>query len=157
MKRTQLPPSSEQALKAWVVLNRAFAAINRHADADIARHDLTGAEFAVLDVLHHLGPQLLGDLQRKVLVSSGGVTYLVDRLAKRGLVERQACPGDRRARYAALTPAGKALMSRIFPEHARCIARALGGLSKSQLAEVTALLRELGRSAAGIPLEADEA
>ena len=155
MKRTPVPPAAEAALKTWVVLNRTWEAIGRHAEADIARHDLTGAEFGVLDVLYHVGPQLLGELQKKVLVSSGGVTYLVDRLAKRGLVERQDCASDRRARYAALTPAGKALMARIFPEHAACIARALSGLNKAELAQVTGLLKELGKTAAGTPVSED--
>lgn len=145
-----LSPATAAALKAWVVLNRAQAAVARHSDADLARHELTSAEFAVLDALYALGPQLLGDLQRKVLVSSGGVTYLVDRLSRRGLVERQPCPGDRRARYAALTATGRTLMRRIFPEHAEAIARALAPMGKAPLAAVTALLRELGKGAAGI-------
>lgn len=156
MKRNQLPPAHQAALKAWVVLNRAHAAITKHAEADIARHDLTGAEFGVLDVLYHLGPQLLGDLQRKVLVSSGGVTYLVDRLAERGLVERQECKTDRRAKYAALTPAGKALMAKVFPAHAEVLTRVLDGLNRAELAQVTGLLKELGKTAAGTPLSGDE-
>ena len=54
-------------------------------------------------------------------MSSGGITYLVDRLEQKGLVERQDCPGDRRARYAALTPEGERVIGRIFPGHARQI------------------------------------
>jgi len=141
----------ETALKLWVVLSRAQAAVARHAEADVARHGLTIAEFAILEALYHRGPLLLGELQRKILVSSGGVTYLVDRLEAKGLVERQECPEDRRARFAALTPAGKALLGRIFPEHARGIARALGGLTETEQAQATALLRTLGRAAAELP------
>src|SRR3954468_9259159 len=91
------------SLKLWVVLARAYAAVARHAEADIARHGLTLTEFGILEALYHVGPLLLGELQQKILGSSGGVTYLVDRLAEKGLVERQECPEDRRARYAALT------------------------------------------------------
>lgn len=135
------------ALKLWVVLSRAQGAVARHAEADVARHGLTIAEFAILEALYHRGPLLLGELQRKILVSSGGVTYLVDRLAAKGLVERQECPNDRRARYAALTPAGDALVARIFPEHARSIANAVAGLTKAEQAAATALLRKLGKAA----------
>ena len=137
----------DAALKLWVVLSRAHAAVARHAEAQVARHGLTIAEFAILEALYHRGPLLLGELQRKILVTSGGVTYLVDRLAAKGLAERRECPEDRRARYAALTLAGEALIKRIFPEHARSIARALGGLNQVEQAQATALLRQLGKAA----------
>lgn len=136
------------ALKLWVVLARAYAAVSERAARDVARHGLTLAEFAVMEALFHKGPLLLGEVQRKILVSSGGVTYLVDRLEQRGLVERRLCAEDRRARYAALTRAGEAFMARIFPEHAECIAEVASALSPAEQAEVTRLLRELGRHAA---------
>jgi MarR family 2-MHQ and catechol resistance regulon transcriptional repressor len=138
----------ETALKLWVVLSRAQAAVAQHAEADIARHDLTLAEFGILEALYHRGPLLLGELQRKILVSSGGVTYLVDRLEQKGLVERQECPNDRRARYAVLTSAGTRLLDRIFPEHAKSIARAVSGLTKAEQSQAIALLRTLGTCAA---------
>lgn len=135
------------ALKLWVVLSRAFAAVEAHASADIARHGLTPAEFGVLEALHHKGPLLLGDVQRRTLVSSGGTTFLIDRLEKRGLVERRLCASDRRARYAALTPAGRELMAGVFPGHAETIRRAMSGLGLADQRQVTELLRVLGREA----------
>lgn len=138
----------ERALKLFVVLSRARGAIARHAEADIARHGITTGEFGILEALYHRGPLLLGELQRKILVSSGGVTYLVDRLEGKGLVRRQECPEDRRARYAALTPAGEKLIARIFPGHARRIALATSGLSEAEQGRAIDLLRKLGTSAA---------
>jgi MarR family 2-MHQ and catechol resistance regulon transcriptional repressor len=132
-------------LKLWVILSRAQAAIEAHARADVARHDLTLAESGILEALHHKGPMLLGEVQKKILVSSGGITYLVDRLEKKGLVERRECPSDRRARYAALTPEGEALIQRIFPEHARALENALSGLDEEEMREAIQLLRKLGK------------
>ena len=137
-----------EELKLWVVLSRAHAAVGRHSEADIARHGLSSAEFGILEALYHKGPLLLGDLQRRVLVSSGGTTFLVDRLEKKGLVAREACPNDRRARSAVLTAAGRALIRRIFPDHAAAIARAVGGLTREERRAATKLLRTLGRAAA---------
>jgi len=139
----------EESLKLWVVLARAYAAVAKHAEEDVARHGLTVAEFGILEALYHKGPLLLGEIQRKVLVSSGGTTYLVDRLAAKGLVERQECPNDRRARYAVLTPAGEALIRDIFPAHARRIERALSGLTRAEKSQAIELLRTLGVAAAG--------
>lgn len=138
----------DRALKLWVVLTRAQAAVDAHAQEDIKRHGLTVGEFGVLELLYHKGPTLLGDIQRRVLVSSGGITFLVDKLAEKGLVERRDCPTDRRARYAALTADGQALLSRIFPDHAARIAEAVSGLSAEEQEAATELLRRLGLAAA---------
>jgi MarR family 2-MHQ and catechol resistance regulon transcriptional repressor len=138
----------ETALKLWVVLARATAAVTKHMEADIARYDLTGTEFGILEALYHKGPMLLGEIQRKILVTSGGITYLVDRLVEKGLVRREQSEEDRRARYAVLTPAGQILIKRIFPGHAARIEQALSGLSAADQREATQLLRRLGLAAA---------
>ena len=143
--------SVEQSLKLWVVLSRAFDAVQAHAQADIARRGLTIMEFGVMEVLYHKGPLTLGEVQRKILVTSGGVTYLIDRLVAKGLVERRRCEKDRRAYYAALTPDGDALIREIFPQHAAAIDRALGGLDEAQKEQAITLLRALGRYAAEAP------
>lgn len=140
--------SDSPALKLWVVLARAYQAIERRAAAHAAEHDLTLAEFGVLEALLHRGPLLLGEVQRKLLISSAGITYVVDRLEQRGLVERRPCPTDRRARYAALTRKGKALIERVFPDHQRRMERALAGLSSREQERAADLLRKLGRRAA---------
>ncbi len=148
--RSSLPPRTRRALKLFVVLSRATMAVERHAREDLARHGIPPTEFAILELLYHRGPQLLGEIQRGILVTSGGVTYLVDRLEEKGLIERQPCATDRRARYAALTPAGERLIRATFPDHARSLERALGGLSASEQEEAIRLLRKLGLHAQGL-------
>ena len=152
---TLSPPDSAsdeeiaRALKLWIVLTRAFQSISAKVDEHVAGKGLTTTEFAILEVLLHKGPLLLGDIQRKILVTSGGITYLVDRLVEKGLVKREECPSDRRARYAVLTPAGDAVIRGIFPEHATMIERAIAGLSPDEQIQATILLKKLGLSAAG--------
>ena len=75
-------------------------------------------------------------------------TWLVNRLEKRGLVERRPCEGDKRSRYAALTPRGEAFMDRIFPEHAEAIRLAMEGLGVTEQRITISLLRRLGMGAA---------
>ena len=139
-----------ESLRLWVIFSRAHAAVGARAQADVARHGLTIAEFGVMEALHHKGPLLLSDVKAKILVSNAGVTYLVDRLEKRGLVQRRRCDRDRRAYYAHLTEAGTALLERIFPEHAAVVEEAFGVLSAEERATLTDLLRRVGKhSAAG--------
>src|SRR5947207_12113974 len=136
---TRHSTAQERALKLFVVLSRAASAVNRRLHSEIDLHDLTLTEFGILEALYHKGPLLLGDVQKKILLSSGGVTYTVDRLAEKGYVERRECPSDRRARYAALTAKGQALMGKIFPGHAGHIEDTMAVLSASEQEHVIGL------------------
>lgn len=140
--------AQDRALKLFVVLTRAANAVNRRIHEHVDLHELTLTEFVILEALYHKGPLLLGDVQRKIMLTSGGVTYTVDRLEEKGLVERRECATDRRARYAALTSKGSALMSRIFPGHADCIEETMGALTAREQETAIVLLRKLGLSAA---------
>lgn len=145
---TRRSTSQERALKLFVVLQRCASAVmgNFHKHADL--YDLTLTEFEILEALYHKGPLLLGDVQRKILLSSGGVTYAIDRLADKGLVERRECATDRRARYAALTARGEALVGQIFPAIAAHIEQTMSALSGREQDEIIDLLRKLGHRAA---------
>jgi len=143
-----LPTEQQVALKLWVTLARAYNAVQQLAIADARRDGFSIGEFAVLELLYHRGPTLLGDIQKRILVSSGGITFLVDRLVDKELVERRDAPDDRRARYAALTPDGTRTMRRLFPRHAARITAAMHGLGARDQREATRLLTQLGLAAA---------
>jgi len=147
-----LSEDQERALRLWVVLSRARESVAEHLHADVGRHGLTLMEFGILEVLFHKGPLLLGEVQRRILVSSGGVTYLVDRLERKGLVERRACPDDRRARYAALTARGEELIRGVFPQHAACIEDLMSVLTPEEQTAARLLLRRLGIAAMNTPI-----
>src|SRR2546426_2520577 len=123
------PPPRDPALRLWVVLARAFDAVERHSRASIARFDLGTTEFGVLEVLYHKGRLPVCEVQRRILIESGSTTYVVDKLVRRGVVRRESSAGDRRQRPLALTARGLRLMGRIFPPHARTIRRAGAGPS----------------------------
>jgi MarR family transcriptional regulator, 2-MHQ and catechol-resistance regulon repressor len=144
-------PPKEIAITLWAALGDAYTAMAAHATADAARHGFSLAELAVLDVLQQRGPMLLGELQRHVAVSSGGATFLVDRLEGKGLVRRKSCADDRRATFAALTPKGVRVLSRIRPKHFRAIRKAAAGLSSKRQRAATQLLRELAEAANSRP------
>lgn len=137
------------ALKLWVVLNRAHRAITEHARRQIERQDLRPTEFAVLEALYHKGPLTLGQIGERVLVTSGSVTPVADKLERRTLIQRRISSEDRRVCYAELTDAGRELIGAIFPDHAEVIRGAMEGLTVEEKRIATALLRRLGRHAAG--------
>ncbi|WP_312874709.1 MarR family winged helix-turn-helix transcriptional regulator [Actinomadura litoris] len=113
-------PAAEPAV--WRTMLRAQVRISRRLQADLlAEHDLP---LAFYDVLTHLGEAPCGrlrmnDLADRVLLSRSGLTRLVDRLEREGLVARQTCPSDARGLYAALTPTGRARLEEAAPTYRR--------------------------------------
>lgn len=151
--RTHPGPQKDEdtaaALKLWVVLNRAHRAIGEHARRQIERQGLRPTEFGVLEALYHKGPLTLGQVGERVLVTSGSVTPVADKLEQRGLIQRRISSEDRRVCYAELTEAGRELMGGMFPDHAEVIRGAMEGLTVEEKRIAAVLLRRLGLHAAG--------
>src|SRR2546425_13081116 len=78
------PSRVDVALQLWVVLARAFDAVERHSRASIARFRLGSTEFGVLEALYHKGPLSVSEVRRSILLESGSTTYVVDKLVRRG-------------------------------------------------------------------------
>src|SRR3954451_12861079 len=133
-----------QSLKLFIVLSRAFKAINEHVNKVIQASGLNPTEFAVLELLYHKGDQPMQQIGGKILLASGSITYVVDKLEQKGLLRRIACPTDRRVTYAQITEQGKTFIEDIFPEHANQIDILMSSLSDSEKTVAIDLLKKLG-------------
>ncbi|NMO96498.1 MarR family winged helix-turn-helix transcriptional regulator [Paenibacillus lemnae] len=137
----------ELSLYLLVVLARAYNSVMLHSTRSIQSHGLNTTEFGVLDVLYHKGSQPLQKIGEKVLISSGNITYVVDKLQKKNLLVRRASSEDRRVIYAELTPEGRELFETIFPDHQKKMDAAFGGLTEEEKKQASALLRKMGITA----------
>lgn len=137
---------TERALKLFIVLSRASKVILEEAHTTSEKHGLNPTEFAVLELLHHTGRQPIQKIGQKILLRSGSMTYVVDKLEKRGLLKRVFCEEDKRVTYMSITTAGKELMTSIFPEHADNIKSIMNSLTSEEQDQAIALLRKLGLS-----------
>lgn len=133
-----------QTLKAITVLLRASQSIQDVVKQEVAEYGLNPTEFSVLELLYHKGDQPIQTIGKKVLLTSGSMTYIVDRLEAKGYLIRKACPSDRRVTYAALTEEGRTLMSRIFPAHEQRMDELFDGLD---LADTITQLKTIGKRA----------
>jgi DNA-binding MarR family transcriptional regulator len=115
--QTELTPGE---LGAWRGMLRVHAALLRTLDAELdAAHDLPLTSYDVLIYLKDApGKRLrMAELADSVLLSRSGVTRLVDRLEREGLLVRDTCVDDGRGLYAVLTAQGEALLERARPTH----------------------------------------
>jgi DNA-binding MarR family transcriptional regulator len=138
---------SEEQLAAWRAFLRAqatvLAALERELEAE------RGLPIAFYDVLVQLaeadGHLRMSELAERVVLSRSGVTRLVDRMERAGLVERRACPSDRRGTEAVLTKKGRATLEESWPVHARGVAEHFANHLDAD--EVRVLTEALGRMA----------
>jgi MarR family 2-MHQ and catechol resistance regulon transcriptional repressor len=147
-------PDIEEAVRAYVKLMRAARAVTACLERRLAAEGLTGTQLGVLEVILHKGPLTHRELGRKLLISAGNMTEVIDKLEARGLVRRMRDVADRRQVQVELTARGRALITKVFPRHAANIARAMRGLDKNQLRRLGNLLRTLGMTAARNDAEA---
>jgi DNA-binding MarR family transcriptional regulator len=114
---TELSPTE---LGAWRGFLRVHTALVRELDAELdAAHGLPLSSYDVLIYLRAAPDRRLrmAELADSVLLSRSGVTRLVDRLEREGLIKRDACTDDGRGLFAVLTDKGEELLSRARPTH----------------------------------------
>lgn len=145
------PPTStvRLAAEAWESLFRAQVAVMRRLQSGPAFRNLAVNEYDVLFTLSRCpsGWLRLNELNDNVLLSQSSLSRLVDRLEKRGLVERMAAPDDGRGVLLKLTEEGAALQKEIGREHVRDIAGLVGpALTAAEQRELLRLTEKLRAS-----------
>lgn len=135
----------------FLVLWKAFKAIENIDKQSISDLGLGGfSDFAILEFLLNKGPTPINTIGKKIHLTSGSITAAVDRAEKKGLVERQWDPKDRRVVYAALTSEGANAIKSAMKKHAAALEDAAGGLNKTERAQLLKLLKKLGFHAASL-------
>lgn len=125
-----------EELAAWGGFLRAHSRLVRELDEELrADHDLPLSSYDVLVQLSSApdGSLRMSELADAVLLSRSGLTRLVDRLAREGLIERRKCPEDARGAYAALTERGRERLAEARPTHLAGVRRLfLGRLDEAE-------------------------
>lgn len=133
------------SLKLFVTLSKAYKTTMDKAVKDMKRHGVSPSEFMILEVLYHKGPIPLQQIGDKLLVTSGSVTYNIDKLEARGLLTRNPSVDDRRIIFATLTEQGRELFDHIFPKHAAVIHDLTSHLELEEKERMIELLKKLGK------------
>lgn len=127
----------------WIRLTRAYYSINRRVRTHLAHRGLTIPQFFVLAEVGYDGSLRLNEVGRRLDVTMGNITGIVDRLEKGGYLVRERDPVDRRVTWIRMTSKGLALYeetSRTFQEE---VAQHLEGLSTKELRILSRILRKL--------------
>jgi len=126
-------------------VSRLSRLIDRRLSENFARHGLEQWMYDVLATLRRHGPPYeltAGELVGQSMVTTGAITNRVDRLAERGLVERQA-GADRRTVIVRLTPTGLALVDEVVSTHLATERSIIDSLAPREQRQLADLLRQL--------------
>lgn len=141
---TRAQKGDHQALRLWLRLlsctvrieNKIRLRLRRDFNTTLPRFDL------MAQLERSAGGLRMSELSKRLMVSGGNVTGIVDQLEREGLVARTPCPGDRRAFTVKLTETGLKRFREMAARHELWIIELLGGLSRD---EKETLITELGK------------
>ncbi len=132
-------------LSAWIRLIKAYNLVLRKA-----RSRLTECTLSQFDVVAHLVREINGmtpvELSRRLLVTAGNITGLIDRMEKSEFVERRRHAGDRRTIRIHLTAKGRKLAERVIPRHSADIESIFTVLSDAEKNQLHKILDKLIRA-----------
>lgn len=141
--------------EAWGALTRTHAAVTQRLQDALAQAEFPPLPwYEMLAALADAPEQRMrmGDLAEALVITRGGLTKLVDRLIKAGLVERTFCESDRRVSYATLLPSGAEMLEEMRPVVVAELEVAFAAnLSDGQADQLRATLEEVRSSACGAP------
>jgi DNA-binding MarR family transcriptional regulator len=147
-RATPSRPLDGQEMAAWHALIRSHATVVRRLEVELeAEHGLSLPAYEVLAHLSEAPESRLrmSDLATCAVLTPSGLTRLVDKMAREGLVRRDRCGADARVVYAVLTAAGRQRLRAAYPTHLRGVREHyIDLLSPAQLAAVIEAWGELG-------------
>ncbi len=146
MKANDSIQENRQALRLYVALTRTYKALLDKDQRNIRSYGLNTSEFGVLELLYNKGSHPIQQIGDKILITSGTMTYVIDKLEKKGLIVRRTCDNDRRIIYAELTETGKNKMMEILPNHYQALAESVDSLTSAEKEIMIEMLKKISFS-----------
>ncbi len=133
----------ELGLSLLIQMSRITNAIHGDTSRMLVKYGLTLSQFGVLEVLYHKGDLTVGEVQRKILSSTGTMPVIVKNLEKRNLLTRTVSEEDRRQVVLSLTEEGRTLVQQVFPQNKAMILEYFSVLTEEEQKELLGLLKKV--------------
>ncbi|MCD9021525.1 MarR family winged helix-turn-helix transcriptional regulator [Cohnella silvisoli] len=140
----------ELDLRLFRVMRNMSKVVFKNIEDDVIEYGLDTETFQILELVFSKGPQPIQKISEKLSIPSGSITYVVDKLEKKGYVQRIPIPGDRRKTNVTLTEEGQAYFDDIFPRHVNTISNNLSFVSDEEKQLLITLLKKIGYGAKDI-------
>jgi DNA-binding MarR family transcriptional regulator len=137
------PMKRTRGLRAFVQMIRTFGTLQSLVDASLSEYDLTLAQFNLMVTLSFREGLNQNELANHLGVTKGNIVGLLNRLSRRGLVQRVNVEGDHRVNLVRLTHEGRKLISETLPEQLSLVVKMMKPLSLAELEALEASLKRL--------------
>jgi DNA-binding MarR family transcriptional regulator len=133
------------SFRAWWFLARAYHSMVGCLTRFFEEYGITGAQFGVLRCVADAGDEglMLSDLSKRLMVTCGNITGVVDRLEQAGYLTRERNSEDRRVVRAQLTPSGRSLYQQMVPAHRELLRQLMAALPPEEQEALAGLCETL--------------
>lgn len=135
-------------LKTLTILFKTYQAVLKKVKESLKSSELTINEFTALEALNTLGSLTTSDLTNRVLLPNSSMTYVLDRLHSKGLINRTKDPIDSRVQRVALTVTGKDTITNLYQQHESFMRPYFEVLEEEEEQQLQYLLKKVGYKAA---------
>lgn len=144
----QRKPFSSRHQEGAIGLVRTADLVRRAFARVVEPHGISGQQYNVLRILRGARPGRLPTLEiaGRMIEQAPGITRLLDRLERKGLVRRERCASDRRQVLCEITPQGLALLRRLDEPVTRAEEQVLGALAAGDLERLIRILDTIRES-----------
>lgn len=127
----------------FLLLMQTSKAVHDRIKEEMSKNKLNITEFSVLEVLYQKGKQTIQQIGNCILISSGSMTYVIDKLEQKGLLNRSDCPNDRRAIHVSLTDEGNEFMDKIMPNYLQVVDDMFDSINSEEAETLVHLLKKV--------------
>ena len=134
------------SIKFLIVLGKMYASVFGKVEKHIKELSLNTTEFLIMYAIAAHGALTIQAIASKIFVTSGNMTYTIDKLEQRGLLRRIRCEEDRRKIYIDFTEAGKAKWDTVMAEHMTYMNETFSSIDEETLLQTIEAMKYIGKN-----------
>jgi MarR family 2-MHQ and catechol resistance regulon transcriptional repressor len=133
----------KQELKAFIAMSRALNEINRNTISIVKEYGISTSQFAVLEALYHKGDLTVGEVQEKILSTSGTIAVVIRNLENSGLIYKTQDSNDKRRYILKLSDKGLDLIAKVYPKNEKMLLSVMSSLNQDELNDLLLYMKRL--------------
>jgi MarR family 2-MHQ and catechol resistance regulon transcriptional repressor len=133
----------KQELKAFIAMSRALNEINRNTISIVKEYGISTSQFAVLEALYHKGDLTVGEVQEKILSTSGTIAVVIRNLENSGLIYKTQDSNDKRRYILKLSDKGLDLIAKVYPKNEKMLLSVMSSLNQDELNNLLLYMKRL--------------
>lgn len=134
-------------LKSLIVLFKAHQSLEKNIKISLKDTEFSVNEFTVMEALYTKRELYTHEIIASILIPNSSITYVLDALEKKGILNRKKDPSDKRKQILSLTDKGREIFIKIYEMHYDHMKSIFSVLDQDEEEELIRLLKKLGKKA----------